>query len=71
MRQRLPGKDCVACTPMRLNRLFQGVPRIIPAYSQRHFKLFGLEIMPLTVMHGPLPVTAFRLGNFAYVTDCK
>ena len=30
----------------------------------------GLSIVPLTVLHGALPVTAFKFGpNFAYVTD--
>ncbi|MBI3653623.1 MAG: MBL fold metallo-hydrolase [Acidobacteria bacterium] len=47
-----------------------GVPRIIPHTINDRFKLFGLEILPLTVMHGPLPVTAFRINDFAYVTDC-
>lgn len=33
------------------------------------FELFGLEIEPLQVFHGRLPVLAFRIGSFAYVTD--
>jgi phosphoribosyl 1,2-cyclic phosphate phosphodiesterase len=34
------------------------------------FSLLGLEILPLTVLHGSLPVLAFRFGGkFAYVTD--
>jgi phosphoribosyl 1,2-cyclic phosphate phosphodiesterase len=35
------------------------------------FEVLGKRIIPLTVMHGPLPVTAYRLGPFAYVTDCS
>ncbi|MCW5936504.1 MAG: MBL fold metallo-hydrolase [Fimbriimonadaceae bacterium] len=31
--------------------------------------LGGLEIETLWVEHGPLPVLALRVGNFAYVTD--
>ena len=32
--------------------------------------LFGIEIMPLRVFHGSLPVLAFKFGTqFAYVTD--
>ena len=32
--------------------------------------LLGLEILPLTVLHGSLPVLAFKFGpSFAYVTD--
>ena len=34
------------------------------------FRLLGLEILPLSVLHGRLPVLAFRFGGqFAYVTD--
>ena len=42
--------------------------RLIDAGS---FDLFGLVIHPITVMHGRLPVLAFRVGGFAYVTDCS
>jgi phosphoribosyl 1,2-cyclic phosphate phosphodiesterase len=31
--------------------------------------LCGLEIRTMTVMHGDMPVTALRVGGFAYVTD--
>jgi phosphoribosyl 1,2-cyclic phosphate phosphodiesterase len=48
-----------------------GVPRIIAHEIEGDFELFGLNITPLTVIHGSLPVTAFRSGNFAYVTDCN
>ena len=33
--------------------------------------LFGIRVQPITVMHGSLPVLAFRIGDFAYVTDCN
>ncbi|MFQ5965223.1 MAG: MBL fold metallo-hydrolase [Candidatus Scalinduaceae bacterium] len=33
------------------------------------FNLFGLEIIPIDVMHGQEKVTAYRFENFAYVTD--
>lgn len=39
-----------------------------------HFEplnLIGLRVQPITVMHGSLPVLAFRMGDFAYVTDCN
>ena len=35
------------------------------------FSLFGQECEAMLVYHGNLPVTAFRLGDFAYVTDCS
>ena len=50
---------------------YPGVPRIVPNQIDGDFNLFGLDIAPLTVIHGRLPVTAFRIGGFAYVTDCN
>ncbi|HXG66027.1 MAG TPA: MBL fold metallo-hydrolase [Blastocatellia bacterium] len=50
---------------------YPGVPRIIPHRIEGDFSLFGLHIAPLTVIHGRLPVTAFRINDFAYVTDCN
>ncbi|HSB10077.1 MAG TPA: MBL fold metallo-hydrolase [Blastocatellia bacterium] len=50
---------------------YPGVPRIIPNRIEGDFDLLGLKIEPLTVIHGQLPVTAFRIGEFAYVTDCN
>jgi len=34
-------------------------------------ELCGLVVEPLTVYHGKLPVLAFRIGTFAYVTVCN
>jgi phosphoribosyl 1,2-cyclic phosphate phosphodiesterase len=39
--------------------------------SKTPFKIDGLEIIPLEVMHGNLPVTAYRIQDFAYLTDVK
>lgn len=35
------------------------------------FDLFGATVTPITVLHGRLPITGFRVGNFAYITDCS
>jgi phosphoribosyl 1,2-cyclic phosphate phosphodiesterase len=50
---------------------YPGVPRIIPNEIDGDFSILGLDIEPLTVLHGRLPVTAFKIGVFAYVTDCN
>jgi phosphoribosyl 1,2-cyclic phosphate phosphodiesterase len=50
---------------------YPGVPRIVPHRIEGRFNLLGLDVEPLTVVHGRLPVTAFRIGGFAYVTDCN
>lgn len=31
----------------------------------------GIEVIPIEVMHNKLPVVAFRIDDFAYVTDIK
>lgn len=31
----------------------------------------GQTIIPIPLMHGPLPVLGFRFGDFAYCTDCS
>ena len=33
--------------------------------------LFGVEVLPLAVEHGKMEVFAYRIGDFAYVTDCS
>ena len=35
------------------------------------FELFGQEIVPIPVLHGRLPITGFRFGDLAYITDAK
>ena len=35
------------------------------------FTLGGVEIVPVPLYHGQLPVLGFRLGSFAYLTDCN
>ncbi|MFV0388003.1 MAG: MBL fold metallo-hydrolase [Pyrinomonadaceae bacterium] len=51
-----------------------GLPRLIPntLYKGSPF-MFGteLEVTPLEVIHGKLPVIAYRFNDFAYATDLK
>jgi phosphoribosyl 1,2-cyclic phosphate phosphodiesterase len=35
------------------------------------FELFGRQVIPVPLMHGPLPIFGFRIGNIAYCTDCS
>lgn len=35
------------------------------------FTVAGERIVPIPLMHGPLPVLGFRFGDFAYCTDCN
>ena len=35
------------------------------------FSIGDASILPIELMHGPLPVLGFRFGGFAYCTDCN
>src|SRR4051812_29608392 len=48
-----------------------GVPKLVPFAIGGPFSLGGVEIVPVPVMHGPLPIFGFRIGAFAYITDCN
>lgn len=51
---------------------YPGVPDMsMHVIDNRPFYVDDIKIIPLTVMHYKLPVTAFRIGNFAYVTDAN
>ncbi len=30
-----------------------------------------IEVMPISVMHGELPILGYRFGKLAYITDMK
>lgn len=47
------------------------VPKADARPLEGPFDLFGLKVEPLRVWHGRMPVTAFRIGRMAYVTDCS
>ena len=52
---------------------YPGAPsyELHPIDDKNTFSIGDLNIQPLTVMHGEMPVSAFRMGNFAYITDMK
>ena len=35
------------------------------------FKIGDIDILPVEVMHGKLPILGYRFGKFAYITDMK
>lgn len=35
------------------------------------FEVFGIPIVPVPLLHGLMPVLGFRVGSFAYCTDCS
>ncbi len=50
---------------------YSAKPSIVPHVIDGAFQVLGVDVEPIEVIHGELPVTAFRIGGFAYVTDCN
>lgn len=52
---------------------YPGIPRIVLQEVEPHvpFQIAGVEVMPLRVMHGRLPILGYRIGRMAYITDLK
>lgn len=51
------------------NYKYGGVGKLDPRLIEGPFDLWGLNFVPVPVLHGDLPVLGFRFGNTAYVTD--
>lgn len=46
------------------------VPRLsLQVLDNRPFSIQGVEVLPIPLWHGEMPVLGFRIGNFAYCTD--
>ena len=52
---------------------YPGVPKLNPHSIQPHvrFMIGDIEVMPISVMHGELPILGYRFGKLAYITDMK
>lgn len=52
---------------------YPGVPsfEIHEVEPSKPFFINGVEILPIEVHHGKLPILGYRIGKFAYVTDAK
>lgn len=52
---------------------YPGVPAIglHEIHAGELLRIGDLDIMPVRVMHGMLPILGFRFGRFAYITDMK
>lgn len=46
-----------------------GKPNLLLEPVPSRWTLFGMQMQAIPVLHGRLPVTAYRFDNFAYVTD--
>ena len=52
---------------------YPGAPRLnlLPIYKDQPLTIQGVQVQPIEVMHGQLPVIGFRFNNFTYITDAK
>lgn len=52
---------------------YPGAPKINLVRLKHHkeLKVNELKVIPFVVNHGKLPITAFRIGKLAYITDMK
>ncbi len=48
-----------------------GLPQISLFHIAGPFALGAIEVVPVRVWHGRMPVLGFRIGSFAYLTDCN
>jgi phosphoribosyl 1,2-cyclic phosphate phosphodiesterase len=48
-----------------------GVPELEPREITGPFSIGSVQIVPVLVWHGDMPVLGFRFGSFAYLTDCN
>jgi phosphoribosyl 1,2-cyclic phosphate phosphodiesterase len=48
-----------------------GVPQLSLFQLTGAFTLGGIDIMPVPVLHGSRSILGYRIGSFAYLTDCN
>lgn len=51
---------------------YPGIPNLqIQTIDTQPFAVSGIEVIPVRLMHGKLPIVGFRIGPIAYLTDLK
>ncbi len=48
-----------------------GVPQLVDIEIAGPFTVGGVGVVPVPLWHGTMPVLGYRLGSFAYLTDCS
>lgn len=48
---------------------FWGLPVLRIQEVSAPFKLFGIQVTPIPVIHGKIQIYGYRIGNLAYLTD--
>lgn len=52
---------------------YPGAPmvQLMPIHKSETIHIGDLDILPIEVLHGELPIVGFRFGDFTYLTDVK
>jgi phosphoribosyl 1,2-cyclic phosphate phosphodiesterase len=54
------------------DKSYPGIPQIrLHELSNNAFRVNGLEVLPIRVLHYKLEVFGFRIGDFSYITDAN
>ena len=48
-----------------------GIPKIEAHEITGPFTVGGVDVVPVPLLHGRMPILGFRFGDFAYLTDCS
>jgi phosphoribosyl 1,2-cyclic phosphate phosphodiesterase len=48
-----------------------GIPQLVANEVTGPFAVAGVRIVPVPLWHGRMPILGFRIGRFAYLTDCN
>ena len=48
-----------------------GIPQIALTTVNGRFAVAGVDVQTVPIFHGARPILGFRLGSFAYLTDCN
>lgn len=48
-----------------------GKPQVETIVVDDVFRVNGVEVQPIPIMHGALPIFGYRIGDLAYITDCS
>lgn len=48
-----------------------GVPRLVPSVVEAPFDIEGTRWVPVPILHGRTLIQGYRIGRFAYLTDCS
>ncbi len=70
-------RETIEAIAEKFSYIFEGMkkggytPLLEPHIISGDFTLFGHKIIPVPLMHGSSQATGYRLGDWAYLTDCS